>query len=66
MDADIDVSVFVRVRALGKPMHHEPDFFFFLKIVSPRNFSERPALESNKEVALTGHLGAAQVRRAQT
>lgn len=34
--------------------------------MTPRKFCERPAEEKGKQVALTGHLGAAQVRRAQT
>lgn len=34
--------------------------------MTPRKFCERPAEEKSKQVALTGHLGAAQVRRAQT
>lgn len=63
MDAVIYVSVCVRVR---KPMHHEPNLKKKKKKKTPRNFSERSAEERNKEVALTGHLGAAQVRRAQT
>lgn len=34
--------------------------------MTPRKFCECPAEERSKQVALTGHLGAAQVRRAQT
>lgn len=35
-------------------------------MMTSRKFCERPAEERSKQVALTGHLGAAQVRRAQT
>lgn len=64
MDAVIYVSVCVRVRALGKPMSQIKNKK--KKKMTPRNFSKRLAEERNEEVALTGHLGAAQVRRAQT
>lgn len=37
-----------------------------IKVMTPRKFCERPAEQRSKQVALTGHLGAAQVRRAQT